>query len=79
MSTAVTLPSTHLRHREVDWRVKYEYAPSERETRTGPRCDAHIEICEIYTLHGLDDLRDFFSEAILSEMEQKLLRQLEES
>lgn len=79
MSTVATLPGALLRYGGVDVRVTYEYQPAERETRTDPGCAAHIEICEVFAPGNSSDLRDFFSEAVLRDMERKLLRQLEES
>lgn len=79
MSAVAALPITSVMYGSLDWLVTYEYQPAERETRTDPGCAAHIEIVGIFSPGGAVDLRDFFDESIVKEMEQKLLRQLEES
>lgn len=72
--------SAHISYGGVDWLVHYDFSPAEAQDRDCPGAPAEVQITEVYVMNGTPHqcLKQFFDEAILSEMEDKVLEGLGE-
>lgn len=72
--------SAHISYGGLDWLVHYDFSPSEKQERDYPGAPAEVQITEVFSCNGRDpvDLRPFFDEGILSEMEEVVLQQMGE-